>query len=239
MAKYLTHWLSPVQGDAYLDVDQMAAKVKAATPAGWAPRLLVPCLYGPWWQGDTDINNSLHADFRPKSAEDVKWIRERMYERGIAFGGWGVPRFCTYEEGQLHGMAAKAAGFYVLDLEPYEDFLLSPMDRTPGDFVVGYKSKCTTPYDLSIVPHDSGISPLGQQWLWWLLHCRRLHPQFYFTDAAQLDPVPATAFLKERMNAVRLSRPITMLLPCVPKGGDRTLELLANSTGNVDLWTLA
>jgi len=129
--RILTHWLSPVQENAPQTLDDASDRVRAHTPRKYLPRLLIPALYGDIWQADSHLRNTCGMDLRPKNARDLGWIVDRFRERDLPIGAWGVPRELTEAEGAQHGQAAAMVDLYVLDVEPYEGFLLRPHFRSP------------------------------------------------------------------------------------------------------------
>lgn len=121
ITRSLTAWITPFTAlgsldDAIARVKDLAASVHAT------PNLLLPTHFGPWPQ--SQCRQSLPADMRVGSADDLAAIRQKVEGAGVGFGAWGVP--VDESSAELAAAFAAAAGYYALNIEPAEFW-------TPGD----------------------------------------------------------------------------------------------------------
>lgn len=228
--KYLTYWLSP--HNAYASIEAVLADVKAATPPGWQPALLVKCGEGNSWQGS--FGSVLDRSMRPGSEDDIRYLRAVVEAAGVAFGAWVWPRELTPEEGRLYQRIAIAAGYLCLDVEPYDDDAVGrgespdPMfealwDGITDEFTVG----------LSIVPLPSGINPLAGVLKDWLGGVNDVRPQTYWTDNPNLHPDVALPYMESRGIT---GLPIIPIVPHPTVAGQATYDWLAGWQHNADIW---
>lgn len=117
----LTTWVTPFTSLGSLD--EAIARVQALSLSVRAtPSLLLPTHFGQWPQAQ--CRQSLPADMRVGSPDDVAAIRARVEGAGVGFGAWGVP--VDQLSAPLAAGFAEAAGYYVANFEPAEFW-------TPGD----------------------------------------------------------------------------------------------------------
>lgn len=223
-ARILTFWVSPFEAPVNLQV--ALSRVKKHLPPGFKARLLVPGLYGSVWR-------SCRSVLCPKSVSDVANLRQQVERAGLLFGLWTLPRSLTESEGKLHGQAAAAAGFNVLDLEPYPGFLVRP-SGSPVGFLKAYQ-QYEPRVHISIVPQPSGLTPFKGALRLWLLAATTIRPQVYFTDAPQLSPRVAIPYLERVLESFGLQRTVVLLLPGI--AGSRVLSYLEQEN-EADIWRL-
>ena len=232
----LTHWLSPMQGRPPQTIREAAARAKAATPAGYAPAVMLPTVYGPWFQAE--CTTGLGDELLPKDGPDVKRIVDAFHAEGVGCGGWAIPRYLTQAEGQAQGAAARYCDLFALDVEPYAGFLLDA-SANPANYMRGFQSACDARPWVSLVPQSSGIDVIGHvsDWIRW---GQGLRPQCYFTDSPALDwPQPSGGYLAGVLSAAGVSRPIVPIFPRRELDPAHVDRLLAEADGDQDIWVLA
>ena len=233
--KLLSHWLSPMQDGAPQTVAEAASRAKSLTPKEFRPAVLVPTVYGPWFQAQ--CRTGLGSELVPADGPGVKRIMDELAGQGVGAGGWAVPRFLTEEEGKQQGAAAANCDLFVLDVEPYAGFLNDP-SADPANYMRGFESACGRRPWISLVPQSSGVDALGHMpaWVSWGAGIR---PQCYWTDAAALGwPDPASTYLSGMLSKAGASRPIVPIFPRRELDPTRVDQQLAAADGNRDIWVL-
>lgn len=217
-------------------IDQVVERVKRITPPTWTPRVLVPAVYQIWWQ--MECRSGLHDDLRPKDEMDLAWIAEYFESRGVLCGAWGIPGFLTHEEGIMHGKAASVVDLYVLDLEPYEDYLEDPT-KDPQDFITGFGAYCGKLPDISVVPIPSGIDTLECTWTKWFHFANQFRAQCYWTDNADLHPKVALPYLyKKQREVCNRTKGIIPMYPRPELDPPEVSRLLKIARSPRDIWVL-
>ena len=235
VVKLLTHWLSPMQDDAPQTVSDACARAKRQTPTSFHPALLVPTVYGPWYQ--SECRTALGSELLPADGPGVSRIMAAIAAQGVSAGGWAIPRFLTEDEGKQQGAAAANCELFVLDIEPYAGFLSDP-SADPANYMRGFDSACPRRPWISLVPQATGIDALGHvsAWINWGAGIR---PQCYWTDGPALAwPDPASIYLAGVLAKAGADRPVVPIFPrraLDPTGVDKALTA---ADGNRDIWVL-
>ncbi len=226
----MSWWLSPQEYGAE-SLAMLAQRVKDATPAPFKPRILLPTLYGYWYQADPILRKRLAPVLQLGSADDVRDMRKYVEGLGVLFGTWSSPVYLDWNEGAFHARAALASGYHVLDVEPYSDFLgaVGGADRSPAEFWRGWDDQHAPRPGVSLVPVISGIDPLGAALAEWVRGAMSLHPQCYYTTLASLAPDIAIPYLLSRTGRARV-------VPILPNAAG--VMDVAAGFNDVDIWTV-
>ena len=144
----------------------------------------------------------------------------------------------------VHIEAGLAAGKIVLDVEPYNNFLINP-GNDPTEYCLklsqGIQSVewlCVTQrVGVSLVPLLSGINPIHKAWLQLPIEFR---PQCYHSDNPDLGVEKSIPFLEAAIQGAS-GYPLPTIIPIIPHpkiGGSTSTDLINNYEGALDLWQI-
>lgn len=236
MAQYYTSfWIAPQDGEGPQTVTEAAQRAIKATPYKHLPGLILPTLYGPWWQTE-GLSQNL-GDLAVSGPEDVAQIRYEVEAEGVAFGVFAVPRWLTPEEALKHAQAGNAGGLLVLDLEPYNGFL-ADNEQDPQEYLTTLKANLNpgVGLDISLVPQASGLEPIVFLPNW-VAAADNLRTQNYWNEQPALQPGSANIYLKRHLKAVGYKKAVK-IIPIVPHPSvfPPASTYIVGRRGHTDVW---
>lgn len=220
--------------------EQLPEVLRKLTPAGHEPALMVKTHSGSDWQGEFDRHPLAIVD-----TEALIKLRLAFDDAKMNLGAWGEARGVPYSAGALAGHCAYHAGYYALDLEPYEDFALPTVAKNglgavcehAIQFWRGYRDGGGLPgAGVSLVAQASGVDPFGRAGLLcWLHGVAWLHLQSYYESAPNLDPRITMPWLQERLDALGLT---PQIIHIVEPGKVMDRLSIVPPPAYVDVWRL-
>lgn len=109
-------WISPFS--PFANINSLATAWYRVHLPGWQHRVMIPTLYGPWFQGQL-ANRSLGNALCGSSPDDYAALRDRIEQIGIGCDGWSVPTADgdSNAQGRLHGATAAKFDFWMINFE--------------------------------------------------------------------------------------------------------------------------
>jgi len=239
----LTCWITPFTSlgslaEAIGTVHQLAAGLGA----GWNASLLLPTHFGQWPQAQ--CRQSLPADMRVGSPDDIGPIRQSVEAAGLGFGAWGVP--VDLGSPALAAGFAAASGYYAANFEP--DAFWTPGD-SPTDVDAwwsGFWNALSDQDALSgnvsatVIPNPWGLGAFKNSLPNLAAGCGALTLEVYGGLATAGQYVAPNLWPSDGFKQLRATGVDANLIPILARANVRDQIALANRLGhgNVHCWCL-
>jgi hypothetical protein len=131
----LRSWISPF--DPFATPQDVVNAAQRITLTGFESRVLLPTMYGAWYQGTAGVQRTLGAGLVDTSPAGYAAIRASIEALGTGCDGWSVPTDAS--QGYAHGAVASVFDHFVLNFEHgWAGFWTpegpNPVNQFMGDF---------------------------------------------------------------------------------------------------------